>query len=403
MTTSVIIVGGGLAGLSCADLLHKAERDFLLIEADDRLGGRIRTDHLDGFTLDHGFQVFLTGYDETASRLDLKALDLHAFEPGSLIRWNGTFARFSDPWRRPDRLLETLFSGPGSLLDRWRIGRLRAQAAGIQKPDLSDPETTADRFDRLRFSAPFRQAFLDPWWRGVLLDPELSLPASYTLFLFRAFSRGDAVLPARGMQSLPQQLADRLPPDQIRLSARVDSLSANTVHLDTGESLHADHIVLATDPHTTARLTHTPPPRMHGTTCIYFAADHTPIDDHMLVLNSDPNGTFNHLCVPTQVCPAYGPPGAALISVSIVHPVTNPNTIVDGVRSELQSWFGTQVNSWRHLKTCNIPHALPASINTPAHSDNHPFILAGDHRVSPSIEGAMLSGRHAAQAILSED
>ena len=128
MPDPVVIIGGGLSGLTCAKELHAAGVDFLLFEASDAVGGRVRTDEVDGFLLDRGFQVLLTAYPEAIRHLDYDALKLKAFEPGSLIRANDEFHQMSDPWRRPQHALQTAFAPVGSLMDKLRIGRLRWSA-----------------------------------------------------------------------------------------------------------------------------------------------------------------------------------------------------------------------------------------------------------------------------------
>ncbi|QDU70906.1 NAD(P)/FAD-dependent oxidoreductase [Mucisphaera calidilacus] len=395
---TVIVVGAGLAGLTCARDLHQAGVEVVVLEKTGRIGGRVQTDRTDGFLLDRGFQVYLTGYEHARQRLDLAQLDLHAFEPGSLIRWQDGFARFSDPWRRPQRLLETLFRGPGTAMDRFRIGRLRSQSSAARHDDASDTTTTSQAFDQLGFTAEFQAAFLRPWWRGVMLDPDLTAPASYMRFLFNTFSRGDTALPAGGMRQIPEQLVSQLPPHAIRTSTPVRDLTRTSVTLDDGEQHTADAIVLAVDP-ASPLLDNTPP--MGGTTCIYFAADQPPIDDPILVLNGSPQATFNHLAVLSNVCPAYAPPGAALISVTAIEPIDQPDHHRNSVLDELQTWFGPQVRGWRHLRTDVIPNALPRDWPTQTPHKNTP-IIAGDHTASPSIEGAMLSGSRAADRVLAD-
>ncbi|MEQ9461383.1 MAG: NAD(P)/FAD-dependent oxidoreductase [Phycisphaeraceae bacterium] len=397
----ILIIGAGVAGLACATELHRDAYPFLLLEASDAPGGRMRTDHLDGFTLDRGFQIFLTGYDYASSLLDLDALDLHPFEAGSLIRWNNGFARFSDPWRRPARLFETLFVGPGNLMDRFRIGRLRTMARSARHDDQPSDETAAQLFDRLHFTPQFRQAFLDPWWRGVLLDRHLTAPASYLKFIFNTFSQGGAVIPARGIQSIPIQLAQKLPTDSIRLNTTVHNIDPNrhAVTLSTGEQLSASSVILAADPSSTAQLLNQPAPSMHGTTVLYFAADKPPVEDRMLVLNSNPEGYFNHVCVLSNICPALAPSGASLISVTAIHPILEPNDLQASIIKELSTWFGPQTRTWRHLRTYTIPNALPPISRSTALPLG--ITPAGDWTTTPSIEGAMRSGKQAAENAIS--
>ena len=96
-----IIIGGGIAGLTAAYYLQKAERDYTILEASDRIGGRIKTDEYNGFLMDRGFQVFLTAYPEARKILDYNTLELRAFNPGAvLLRSNGKIDYMGDPLRQ---------------------------------------------------------------------------------------------------------------------------------------------------------------------------------------------------------------------------------------------------------------------------------------------------------------
>lgn len=121
----VVIVGAGLAGLSCACQLTRDGLSSMLIEASDGIGGRARTDEVNGFLLDRGFQVLLTEYPEAKRVLDYPALRLHSFEPGALIRTNGKFHRVADPWRLPSAMLSTLSAPVGTVADKLSLGKLR--------------------------------------------------------------------------------------------------------------------------------------------------------------------------------------------------------------------------------------------------------------------------------------
>ncbi len=78
----VLIVGAGLSGLSCALWLHEGGLSVLVLEASDGIGGGVRTDEVEGFLLDRGFQVFLMAYPEAQRVLDYGALDFKPFYPG---------------------------------------------------------------------------------------------------------------------------------------------------------------------------------------------------------------------------------------------------------------------------------------------------------------------------------
>jgi phytoene dehydrogenase-like protein len=412
-TTATIIVGAGLAGLSCARRLDEAGLDYLVLEASDGVGGRVRTDQVEGFRLDRGFQVLLTAYPECRRVLDYAALELQPFAPGSLIRFRGRFRGLADPWRRPGSAIETLLSPVGTLGDKWRIARLRSE---LVRRDLEEifggrEQTTLESLRQRRFSEKMVDSFFRPFLGGVFLEPELETSSRMFEFVFKMFSEGDAAVPARGMQAIPESMAATLRPGCVRFGARVARIEDGSCVLETGESLQADHIVVATDGGDAAHLLPgIAAPGWRETTCLYFDAPERPIKAKTLVLDGDRSGPVNNLCVISEVARSYAPPERALVSVSLIGPTDMDEASVEGeVREQLEGWFGKQVTDWRLLRRYRIAHALP---DLPPRGDAEPFaritsdprvLVCGDHLTRGSIEGAMLSGRRAAEAILESE
>ena len=316
----MVIVGAGLAGLACALRLHEAGAGVRVLEASDGVGGRVRTDVVEGFRLDRGFQVLLTAYPETRRVLDYAALDLRPFLPGALVRRSSHFHELSDPWRRPERAWRSLTTGVGSLADRLRMARFRGRVRrGSLEELFRRAETSAA--ERLRaegFSAEMIDAFFRPFFGGILLDRSLSASSRMLEFVFRMMAEGDVALPASGMAAIPEQMAARLPAGTVRLGARVASVTPREVRLDSGETVGGDAVVIATEGPEAARLAGLPAPGSRPVTCLYFAAERAPIAEPLLVLDGDGTGPVNNLCFPTQVAPAYGPAGATLVSASVV-------------------------------------------------------------------------------------
>ncbi len=408
----VIIVGAGLAGLSCARRLQEDGFSFLVVEAADAVGGRVRTDAHEGFLLDRGFQVLLTAYPEAQRGLDYSALDLRAFEPGALVRIGGRFRRLTDPWRRPLGAISALFNAPGTLADLARIARLRRRVGQGSIPDLfRRPEiATVDALRRDGFTNAMIDGFFRPFLGGILLDRELRASSRMFEFVFRMLAEGQTAIPAAGMGAIPDQLAARLPPESIRTGARTTSISPGRVTLASGEELRSRIVVVATEEPEAARLTgHTSLRPSRGVTCLYFAADDAPFDGADLVLDGDGAGPVNNLCVPSNVASGYAPPGAALISATILGlPNGETARLENSVREQLSGWFGPAVQRWKHLRTYAIRHAQPGQ-EPPALADpQRPvrlvrgLFICGDHLDNASINGAMVSGRRAAEAIAAE-
>lgn len=403
-----VVVGAGLAGLACAIDLTQAGIRVRLLEASDAVGGRVRTDMVDGFRLDRGFQVLLTAYPEARRRLDYASLDLRRFLPGASIRRGGRFHEFMDPWRRPSRAVVSLLAGVGTLADRWRIARLRWQTrrAAVEGLPANSTATALDRLRAAGFSADMVDGFFRPFFGGILLDRSLGAPAQRLEFVFGMMAQGDVAIPALGMGEIPRQLAGRLPQGTLRLGARAVRVEARQVVLESGERIAASAVVLATTGPQAARLaSEVPAPASRGVSCLYFVAPRAPIAAPLLILNGEAGGPVNNLCFPSTVSPALAPAGSALVSASVLDGSDTADEPLDqAVLRQLRDWFGAEVDDWRHLRTYRIDHAQPRwPLGSPARPPVRlpsGLFVCGDHREDASIHGALLSGRRAAEAVL---
>jgi phytoene dehydrogenase-like protein len=406
----VVIIGAGVAGLCCALRLQEKDVPFQILEASDAPGGRVRTDRVDGFLLDRGFQVLLTAYPEARRLLDHRALRLRTFSPGALVRTGGKLHRVSDPFRQPWTLPATLLAPIGRLQDKMSIARLRSQVrSGTVEEIWQRPETSSlELLQKTGFSPRMIDSFFRPFFGGIFLETELATSSRMLEFVFRMFSEGRAALPAAGMGAISDQLAARVAPGSIRLGARVKAIGDGAVYLANNEKVAAAAVVIATEAPEAARLhPDLKPPSSHGTACLYYAASRAPISKPILVLNGEGSGPVDNLCVPSAVAPTYAPAGQALISATVVGAAdADEKELESEVRKHLAGWFGPEVKDWRHLRTYRIPLALPARKTLePAALPvrRRPGLyLCGDHRETPSLQGAMVSGRRAAEAVLAD-
>ena len=380
----VTVIGAGLAGLACARHLTAAGVTVEVHEAARVVGGRVRTDVVDGVLLDHGFQVFNTAYPEARRVLDLGALDLRAFTSGALVRYGEKLHRVGS-WRDPGWAVQGATAPIGSLLSKAAVARLGAEDALLPMTRLrTRPETsTRERLRSAGVSDTTVERFLQPFLSGVFLEPDLDTSSRFFDLVWRSFARGTQAVPATGMGAIPSQLAKGL---DVRLGSHVTELPDGPV-------------VVATDPVTAAGLTGLDAPVMRSGTTLYHLADEPPVDAGAIVLDGERSGPVSSSVVLTNVAPSYAP-GRVLVSSTVVAPTADESA----VRAHLSRLYGVETARWEHVATYEIRQALPSM--APPLQVRKPVAVrpgvwvAGDWRDTASIQGALVSGRRAAEAVL---
>jgi phytoene dehydrogenase-like protein len=409
---SIIIVGAGLAGLCCARVLHQAGIPFLIVEASDGVGGRVRTDSVEGFLLDRGFQVLQTAYPEAQAVLDYRDLDLQPFYPGALVYYDGQLHRVGDPLRQPQHFLSTLFSPIGTLADKLRVARLRRRVSQGSIEDLfRRPETSTLAVLKAQgFSDRMITSFFRPFFSTVFFDRELASSSRMFEFVFRMLAAGDTALPAGGMGAIPAQLAGSLPAGTVRTGSPVAKVEEGKVVLASREEIPARAVVLATDGGETSRLLGEEKPfAAVDCSCIYFTAAKPPVAEPILILDGENEGPVTNLAVLSNVSPSYAPPGQSLIQATVVgNPEISDQDLEAQSRAQLTRWFGPEVGDWRLLRVYRITRALPDQtlptpdpLNQPVQKSPWLFIC-GEYQSLSSIHWAMVSGRRAGEAVVRE-
>lgn len=429
MEKDIVIVGAGLAGLRCAALLQDAGFDTLLLEASDAPGGRVRTDVVDGFRLDRGFQVMLTAYPEAKAALQYRGLKLKRFTPGAMVWHGGRFHRFSDPWREPVNAARFVFDDVVTLGDKLRIAALRSKVKRGEADSLfQQTDQTTHAFLRgFGFSPKMIDRFFASFFGGVFLENELQTSARYFQFLFRMFALGATAVPAEGMERIPQQMAAKLKPGTLQLNTRVRGVTRRqqrfVVATESAGNIEAKQLVFAVEEHALRPLLVDLLPHTRAqtrerrtwncTTTLYYAAPKAPFPGPIVALNGEgpDGGPINNLAVMSQVSKRYAPVGQELIAVSVVGYAPREDAAIQmlesQVREHAERWFGAEtVAQWRLVGAYPITYALPMARTTQWEAsstrvtDN--VYSCSDAQETPSIQGALVSGRRAADAILAQ-
>ena len=410
----VLVIGAGLAGLTCARTLQARGVECLVLDAAEAVGGRVRTDEVEGFRLDRGFQVLLTAYPATREWLSYDALRLGNFAPGARVLTPSGEGRVSDPWRAPGRMWETLRAPIGTLADKLRVGALRlASTRGTLDAIWERAKRSAAEELRARgFSPLMLERFLRPWLGGIFLERELTTSNRMLFFVYRMFSEGYAALPAGGMQRIPEQLAAGLKPDTCRLGAKVVAVKSGAtsggheIVLADGERINARHVVIACDGATAARLVpELAAPAWRSVTCVQWAAPESPLGgEPVLWLNGTGHGRINNLVVPSDVAADYAPKGSALVSTTVIGECIETDAeLVSRLSVELTGHHGAVVKDWRALAVqrirCALPVVVPESGAKAKQTVREGHWVCGDHFASASIQGAMASGQSVGEAL----
>ncbi len=409
MTPHVLIVGGGLAGLCCGRELARRNIPFHILEASDVVGGRVRTDLLDGFRLDRGMQNYLSSYPEGQRVLDSDRLNLKPFTRALLVRFGGRFHRLADPRDAFATALASAFSPVGTFSDKLASVKLKGLAN--TDPACVRDEPTAEFLRDVGIGPTMTDRLFRPFLGSVFLESDLSTSARFFRFVYHLFGKGNACLPAFGMQRIPEQIAAGLPAGAVRLNCPVAAITDTGVSLASGEHLPARAVVIATDGPAAVALSGGAIRGVgsNGTTTVYYAADVSPRAEPVLMLDGDGSGPTSAVAVLSEVSREYAPAGKSLIAASVVGiPADDDDTLDARVQAQLGGWFGTAVSGWRLLRVYRIRHALPSQPVGTLEPWERPVKLraglyvCGDHRDNASINGAMVSGRRAAEALAGE-
>lgn len=415
----VAIIGAGLAGLACAHALQARGADWVLFEASDGVGGRVRTDLVEGFRLDRGFQVYLTAYRAAGELLEYAPLSFRRFRAGADVFDGRGFTSVSHPLRHPVAAVAGLAGNPSMAVDLARMAPVALEA--VRRPVL-EPAVPAGSTEallrRLDLGSRTVDGFFRSFFGGVFLDRSLATDESQFRFVFSSFARGETVVPALGMGEIPKQIAASLPAGRIRLRTPVSAITrrggGHEVRLASGDVELFDAVVVAADMSAAHALDARIPVRPWCATATFHWACSiadlpAPLHRPTLFLDGTGDGPVNHAACLSSVAPEYAPPGQALVALNLVDvdwSATGMSAVTARMVTQMERWFGPgAMRRWRLLRTDRVIRALPRQHTQDLHSrpsteiDDGLFV-AGDHVTDGSIDGAVRSGLLAAEGVV---
>jgi predicted NAD/FAD-binding protein len=407
MDCDVVIVGAGLAGLTCARELHRRGYDVRVLEAADRVGGRVTSERVDGFTLDRGFQVINPAYPALQDLVDVDALRLQPFLPGVAVRRDDGLSVLADPRRAPRRIPATLRSGYLRPVELAALARWAAPALGpVRRLVERDDATLADSLTAAGVDGRIRREVLEPFLAGVLGDHAGETSAAFVRLVLRSDVLGTPGLPVGGAIALPEQLAAGLP--HVTTGVRVDEVAAvpgGHVVRAAGTEVRARAVVVAADPVTAATLTGLPTPVMRGLSTTWWSADVLVHPTSAVVVDGRRRGPVVNAAVVSRAAPSYAPARVHLVEATCVLPPDAAAPDPEAVRRQAGEILGADPRGWTELGRHDVRHALPA-LRPPLRDRFRQEVdlgdgryVCGDHRDTPSQQGALVSGRRTARAV----
>ena len=406
---TVHIIGSGISGLRCAEILLESGLDVKIYEKSERIGGRMKTDIVDGFLLDRGFHVMQTGYPHSISKIDFEALEAKAFNPGTRIiktvSGKPKITTYSDPFRRPLSSLRLLGAERWSDLIGMAKLRLSLSRRDIKKTFSGGDASTYEYLRQSGLSDSFIDRLLRPLFAGIFLESKLDTNERLFRFIFSSMSRGDMVLPSKGVGAYPNHLAKKIGLERIYLSTSAFADDSTTIVID-GQRRTVDQVVVA-HPSPSEEKT------MKAVWTVYFDSPKSPAPGKFLLLNGDyelGKTAIAHVAVPSDVQPSYAPEGRSLVVATIVGDaadslkLNNAEAVESRAREEIRRWF-PDCENWRTLDVQHINAALPSHgagtdllFSRPINEDG--IIACGDHMAHASMQGAINSAEKAANEVI---
>ena len=400
------IIGAGVSGLVAAQVLENNGFYPTIIEGTDRVGGRVKTDIVDGYQMDHGFQVLLTAYPAAQKYLNFEALELQYFLPGATVFNNGSQKTLGDPLRNFSLLVPTLLSGIGSFSDKLKILKLNLLLKKISLTAIfAKPEkTTYNYLVDFGFSEEMISKFFKPFFSGIFLEAELETSSRMFEFVYKMFGEGFAALPKAGIEAIPQQLKNNLKKTSFLFNTKVKRVEVGKTILFDGTELESHYTIIATE--ATGLVSNLKNQKTQWKSCdaFYFETQSKKISKPIIGLIADKEALINNIFYHTSL-ETKSAGVKELLSVTVVKPhQLTPEALQRQVQKELKQFCG--IETLKCIKHYSIPKALPKMDNlqyeiSPSETQIATRIfLAGDLQLNSSLNAAMIAGERAGLSVI---
>ena len=400
------IIGAGVSGLIAAQVLENHGYYPMILETSSKVGGRVKTDNVKGYQLDHGFQVLLEAYPKAKQYLDFQSLELQSFLPGAIIYKKGMLQIIGDPLRNISFLLPTLTSSVGKFMDKIRIFKLNLK---IKRKSLDvifkEPETTTLQYlKKVGFSSTIIEQFFKPFFSGIFLEPDLQTSNRMFKFVYKMFGEGLAVIPKAGIGAIPKQLLDKLTQTQVIYDTSVKKVMDGQIILTDGTQLNSDFTIIAAEAANLVSNLKLQDIEWRSCDNLYFEVAEKVISKALIGLISDPDSLINNIFYCNNLA-THSKGKKELLSVTVVkeHRL-DQKELIEKVTTDLATYCN--IKDVEFLKHYHIKKALPKLSNL--QNDIEPsetkltdtIFLAGDQLLNGSLNAAMSSGEKAAMALI---
>jgi protoporphyrinogen oxidase len=400
------IIGAGISGLIAAQILENNGFQPMIIEGTDRAGGRVKTDTVDGYQLDQGFQVLLTAYPAAQKYLNFEALELQHFLPGATVFNNGSKKTLGDPLRNFSLLVPTLLSGIGSISDKFKILKLNLL---LKKTTLTDifakPEKTTHQYlADFGFSEGIITTFFKPFFSGIFLEAELETSSRMFEFVYKMFGEGFAALPKEGIEAIPRQLKNNLKQTSFLFNTKVNAVEIGNIILANGTKLESHYTIIATEASGLVGNLKNQETQWKSCEAFYFETHSKKISKPLIGLIADKGALINNIFYPNSLqTKSVG--AKELLSVTVVKPHhLSAKALQKQVEKELKHFCG--IETLRCIKQYSIAQALPKIDNLQYEMNPSEtrlttrIFLAGDMQLNASLNAAMLAGERAGLGVV---